>query len=104
MAAIVLEAKTRESIGTNSSRANRRSGFIPCVVYGDGKEPTPICIAEEIVGRYVHRSNFFSTVFELNGIGAKNQKFVAKDVQFHPVTDNPIHIDFLRVGKGSRVT
>ncbi|MDR1361704.1 MAG: 50S ribosomal protein L25/general stress protein Ctc [Holosporaceae bacterium] len=104
MATVVLEAKTRESLGTNSAKASRRSGFVPAVVYGDGIEPAAICVARDVIGRYVHKANFFSTVFELDGVGDAKQKLVVKDVQFHPVTDNPIHIDFLRVSRGSRIT
>jgi large subunit ribosomal protein L25 len=104
MATVILEAKARESVGTGPARADRREGFIPCVVYGDAKVPESICICRDALNRYVHKSNFFSTVFEINGVGKKGQKFVAKDIQFHPVTDSPIHIDFLRVGKGSKVT
>ena len=101
---VVLEAKNRENLGTGSARADRRAGFVPCVIYGDNKEPAAVCIARDLLNRYVHKSNFFSTVFELNGVEKKGQKFVAKDVQFHPVTDQPVHVDFLRVGKGSKVT
>ncbi len=104
MATIVLEAKNREKLGTGSARADRKSGFVPCVIYGDNKEPASVCIAKDLLNRYVHKSNFFSTVFELDGVEKKGQKFVVKDVQFHPVTDQPVHVDFLRVGKGSKVT
>ena len=104
MATVVLEAKSRENVGTGSARADRKAGFVPCVIYGDNKEPATVCIAKDLLSRYVHKSNFFSTVFELNGVEKKGQKFVAKDVQFHPVTDQPVHVDFLRVGKGSKVT
>ncbi|MBO4405208.1 MAG: 50S ribosomal protein L25/general stress protein Ctc [Alphaproteobacteria bacterium] len=104
MATVTLEAKKRESIGTGSARADRREGFVPCVVYGDNQPSENICIAKDLLSRYVYKSNFFSTVFEINGIGKKGQKFVAKQAQIHPVTDQVMHVDFMRVGKGSRVT
>ncbi|MBR1734917.1 MAG: 50S ribosomal protein L25/general stress protein Ctc [Alphaproteobacteria bacterium] len=104
MATVVLEASKRENVGTGASNNYRKQGGIPCVIYGDGKKPEPICIQKELLDKYVHKSNFFSTVFEINGVDKKGQKFVAKDVQFHPVTDRPIHIDFLRVSKGSKIT
>ena len=104
MATVILEAKKRENIGTGSSRADRRAGLVPCVVYGDNQPSENICIEKDLLSRYVYKSNFFSTVFEINGIGKKGQKFVAKQSQIHPVTDQVMHVDFMRVGKGSRVT
>lgn len=103
MATVTLEAKKRKSIGTGSARADRREGFVPCVVYGDNQPSENICIAKDLLSRYAYKSNFFSTVFEINGIGKKGQKFVAKQAQIHPVTDQVMHVDFMRVGKGSRV-
>ncbi|MDR0677073.1 MAG: 50S ribosomal protein L25/general stress protein Ctc [Holosporaceae bacterium] len=104
MAVVVLEAKSREKSGSSSARLDRRSGQIPCIVYGDAKKAEPICISKDLLNKYVHKSNFFSTVFEINGLDKKGQKLIAKDVQFHPVTDSPIHVDFMRIKKGSKVT
>lgn len=104
MATIVLEAIKKEKNGSSASKCCRRDGMVPCVIYGDGKEPESICISGDLLSRYVYKTNFFSTVFELNGVEKKGQKFVAKDVQFHPVTDRPVHVDFMRVSKGSKVT
>jgi large subunit ribosomal protein L25 len=104
MAAVVLEAKSREAYGTGSSRSERRNDFIPCVVYGDKKNPEHVCISKNLLNRYVHKSNFFSTVFEIDCLKEKKQKLVAKEIQFHPVTDQPIHIDFVRVEKGGKVS
>lgn len=104
MATVVLEAENREGRGTSAARLNRKDGKVPCVVYGDNREPLSICISRDLLNRYVNKSNFFSTVFEINGVDKKGQKFVAKDLQFHPVTDQVVHVDFMRVGKGSKVT
>ncbi|MDR1334158.1 MAG: 50S ribosomal protein L25/general stress protein Ctc [Holosporaceae bacterium] len=104
MATITLESKIRENLGTGAAHADRKEGFVPCVIYGDAKDPQSICISKCLLDRYVHKSNFFSTVFEITGAGSKGQKFIAKDVQFHPVTDQVLHVDFMRVGKGSKVT
>lgn len=103
MATVTLEATKRDDIGTGSARADRRAGLVPCVVYGDNQPSENICIAKDLLSRYVYKSNFFSTVFEINGIGKKGQKYVAKQSQIHPVTDQVMHVDFMRVGKGSRV-
>ena len=62
MATVILEAKKRENIGTGSSRADRRAGLVPCVVYGDNQPSENICIEKDLLSRYVYKSNFFSTV------------------------------------------
>ncbi len=104
MATVVLEAKNRESLGTSAARIDRKNGFVPCIVYGDKSKPESICISRDLLNRYVYKSNFFSTVFEIHGIGKKGQKFIAKEAQIHPVTDQILHVDFMRVGKGNKVT
>lgn len=103
MASVILEAKVREKFGTGAARSARRSGFVPCVAYGNAMAPESIYISEGLLNRYGHKTNFFSTIFEIDGVGQKGQKFIAKDIQFHPVTDRTLHVDFLRVGKGSKV-
>jgi large subunit ribosomal protein L25 len=103
MATVVLEAKPRKILGTGAARADRQSGFVPCVVYGDKKDPESICIAAHQLNSYVTKSTFFSTVFKIEGVG-ENCLFVAKDVQLHPVTERAVHVDFMRVGKGHTVT
>ncbi|MDR2106938.1 MAG: 50S ribosomal protein L25/general stress protein Ctc [Holosporaceae bacterium] len=104
MSTIVLEAKNREKCGTGAARSCRKDGQVPCIIYGDAKKPESVSVSSDSLNRYVHKPNFFSTVFEIKGVGGKGQKFVAKDVQFHPVTNLPLHVDFMRVGKGSRVS
>jgi large subunit ribosomal protein L25 len=103
MAIVLLEAENREKCGTRMSRSFRREGFTPCVVYGDKRKPEPICISNDLMNKYAYKSNFFSTIFELKLDGENKQKLVAKDAQFHPLTDRLLHVDFMRVGKGSKV-
>lgn len=104
MATVVLEGTNRERLGSGAARCYRNEGLVPCELYGDGKDPLSICISSDLLNKYVNKSNFFSTVFEISGVDKKGQKFVAKDVQFHPVTDRPLHVDFQRVSKGSKIT
>lgn len=103
MATVVLEAKNREKVGTGAARAVRNSNFVPCVVYGGNVAPEPVCVAKDNLSKYVYKTNFFSTIFELDGIGTKGQKYLAKDAQFHPVTDQVRHVDFMRVDKNSKI-
>lgn len=103
MATVVLDAKSREKVGTGAARAVRNENFVPGVVYGGNAAPESISVAEGMLAKYVYKSNFLSTVFELNGIGKKGQRYLAKDAQFHPVTDRVLHVDFMRVDEDSRV-
>ncbi len=93
----------REKIGGNSSTQLRRDGYLPCVVYGDNKKAEHIAVKYEDFYKGYKLRNFFSSVFELEGIDDKKTKYVVKEVQYHPVTDIPLHVDFMRVAKGSKV-
>ncbi len=93
----------REKIGGNSSAQLRRGGYLPCVVYGDNKKAEHIAVKYEDFYKGFKLRNFFSSVFELEGIDDKKTKYVVKEVQYHPVTDIPLHVDFMRVAKGSKV-
>ena len=104
MATVVLEGSKRERLGSSAAKEYRSKGLVPCELYGDRKNPQSICIGSDLLNRYVNKSNFFSTVFEISGVDENAQKYVVKDVQFHPVTDRPIHVDFQRVSKGSKIT
>lgn len=93
----------REKIGGNSSAQLRQGGYLPCVVYGDNKKAEHIAVKYEDFYKGFKLRNFFSSVFELEGIDDKKTKYVVKEVQYHPVTDIPLHVDFMRVAKGSKV-
>lgn len=103
MATIMLEAKKRSEFESSKAKALRAQGYIPCILYGDKRDPEEVCIAADLLNKYAKKSNFFSTVFEIKNVDKKGQKFIAKDLQYNPVTDQPIHVDFLRVGAGSKV-
>lgn len=100
---ITIEAEARERIGKGASRATRRAGFVPAVIYGDKKDPLSIQIKSNEVVRLLNRGGFLSQTYELI-VGGKKTTVLPRDLQIHPVTDAPMHIDFLRLGKGSTVT
>lgn len=89
--------------GKGSSRALRREGKVPAVMYGAGGENLTFSIARSEMERELRHKGIFSRVFELK-IGGKTEKALIKDIQFHPVTDIALHVDFLRVTSDSRVT
>ncbi|WP_417460501.1 50S ribosomal protein L25/general stress protein Ctc [Kordiimonas sp.] len=100
--AVTIVAEPRERIGKGASRAARRAGKVPAVIYGDNKEPESIQIPQNEIIRLLNRGGFMSHTFEVQ-VGKKKTTVLPRDLQLHPVTDLPIHIDFLRLGKGTEV-
>ncbi len=99
---ITIAAEPRERVGKGASRASRRAGFVPAVIYGDNKEPEAIQIKMNEVVRLLNRGGFMSHTFEISA-GKKKATVLPRDLQLHPVSDIPMHIDFLRLGKGATV-
>ena len=93
---VVLDVVVREETGTGNAREARRNGVVPGVVYGGDKDAIAIGIKYNEVLKAINSGQFLSNMVELNHDG-KLQKAITKDVQFHPVTDAPMHVDFYRV-------
>ncbi len=100
MANPVLKAELREKAGKGSSRALRREDKIPAVIYGDKKQPTIVTLARVDLMKELNKGGFMNTSYELR-VGKDKEVVLPRDVQFHPVTDWPLHVDFLRLAKGS---
>lgn len=98
-----LQLTKRDGSGTGAARACRRQGMVPGVVYGANQSPQSISIDPKTLIREMNTPGFFSRVVHLDIEGSKEQALV-KDLQVHPVTDMPMHIDFMRVAKGSKIT
>ena len=96
MADVVLDVVVREETGTGSARAARRAGMVPGVLYGGGQDPVSISLKHNAVVSMMNKGNLLQSMVELSTDG-KVQKALTKDVQFHPVSDRPVHIDFFRV-------
>lgn len=99
---IEFSTEIRTKSGTSSARADRMNKRIPAVVYGLGKENETVSVAQNDVLRELGKPGFRTHLFDLK-IGSKVQRTVIKDIQFHPVTDMPLHIDFRRVDKTSKI-
>lgn len=99
---IKLAAEKRDGVGKGSSRADRRSGFVPAVVYGNKKEPVSIKIKTNALIKEVFKEGFFSHIIDLK-VGNDEHMVIAKDIQLHPVSDQPLHVDFLRVSETSEI-
>ena len=92
---VQLPAERRERAGKGAARAVRRAGRVPGVVYGDKNAPFNISLDPRDVIREMGRPGFRSRVFELK-LGAESIRSLARDVQVDPVSDRPIHVDFMR--------
>jgi large subunit ribosomal protein L25 len=100
--ALTLSAETRERAGKGASRAMRLQGRVPAVVYGNKQEPVSIHVEEKALVKMLSTGHFMNSVVMIEGAGAAIRT-LPKDVQFHPVTDRPLHVDFLRIGEHTSV-
>jgi large subunit ribosomal protein L25 len=95
---LTLSAEVRERAGKGASRDLRRQGRVPAVIYGNKEEPQGIHLEERELMKALNTGHFMNSVVMINGT-----RTLPKDVQFHPVTDRPLHVDFLRIGEHSTV-
>ncbi|MBR1605529.1 MAG: 50S ribosomal protein L25, partial [Alphaproteobacteria bacterium] len=95
MADLTFDAKLREKAGKGAARACRREGRIPAVIYGGKQEPVMISLDPVQVEKALDMVGFYDADIEIV-VGSKKYKVVCQDVQFHPVSDAPLHLDFLR--------
>ncbi|MCR4265759.1 50S ribosomal protein L25/general stress protein Ctc [Nitratireductor sp. ZSWI3] len=98
-----LKAEARERVGKGSARAIRRNGKIPAVIYGDKDAPLSITLPYKEVFMKIHAGGFLTTIATIDVDGKKIQ-VLPKDYQLDPVRDFLMHVDFLRIGKGTVVT
>ncbi len=99
---LILAAEKRERAGKGASRALRNEGRTPAVIYGAGEEPTMMHVEEKALNKLLGTGHFMNSVVMIH-IDGKELRTLPKDVAFHPVTDRPLHVDFLRVKQGSTV-
>lgn len=99
---LTLSAEARDRAGKGASRALRREGRVPAVIYGMNEEPLSIHVEEKLLNKQLGTGHFFNSVIMVE-VGGKKVRTLAKDVAFHPVTDRPLHADFLRVSEHATV-
>ena len=97
LSATIRETKTRGEINKL-----REKGFIPCIIYGGTEKNQKIYINKKIVKNIINSENFLSNKMSLD-INGKEEKVLPREISFDPVTDEPLHIDFLRIVKGTNV-
>ena len=98
----IINGNLRNSTGKGSARATRRAGRIPAIIFGDKKDTISIDIEEREYKKIMNQSGIFSRLLDLS-VDGKSNLVLTRDIQFHPVSENPLHVDFLRIGKGSNI-
>ncbi|MDE2488545.1 MAG: 50S ribosomal protein L25/general stress protein Ctc [Alphaproteobacteria bacterium] len=102
MAEIVLNVELRQGVGTGDARAVRRSGNVPGVLYGGDKDPVAISVRANEFRKALYTGKLLGHLVTLK-YGNETQPVIAKDVQMHPVTDEPIHFDLYRVDEHQEI-
>jgi large subunit ribosomal protein L25 len=97
-----LEAEARARAGKGAARATRRDGKVPGVIYGAHLPPSLIALDPRMVYRELHHTGWRSRLFEIK-VGDSSTRALIRDVQFHPVSDQPIHVDFQRLAAGEKI-
>ena len=100
---IRIEAAARERAGKGAARATRREGFVPGVIYGAKKTANLIQIDPRVIMKELHKGTWQSHLYEVVVEGGETETVLMREIQFHPVSDRPIHVDFQRLSPGARV-
>jgi large subunit ribosomal protein L25 len=100
--ATTMSAELRERAGKGAARATRRAGRVPAVIYGNRQDPVMISLEPVELMMQLKGPGFFSRVYELE-TGGEKHRVLPRDLQLHPVTDRPIHVDFMRFSAKTRL-
>ena len=93
---IILNVELRERTGTGGARETRRAGRIPGILYGGGKDPVPVSFDSIEILKALNSGKFLAHMVRIDNKGDR-QSVIPQDIQLHPVTDQPLHIDLYRV-------
>ena len=101
MKSITINGSQRESVGNKATKALRNAGQVPCVLYG-GDKSVHFSAAELAFSKLVYTPNAHTVVIELEG--GETYNAILQDIQFHPVTDRILHVDFYQVFENKEIT
>ncbi|KEO52836.1 50S ribosomal protein L25/general stress protein Ctc [Thioclava pacifica] len=99
-----IEAVARTGTGKGAARQARREGYVPGIIYGDGKDPQPINLDYNKLLTRLRKGRFMSTLFNLTLEGQEDQRVICRGVQKDVVKDLPTHVDFMRTHRNSRIS
>ena len=99
---VAIEAEARGRAGKGAARASRRAGKVPAVIYGAKQAPILVQLDPRIVMRELVRGGWKSRLYEVTVDGTSSRALM-REVQYHPVSDAPIHVDFQRLAPGEKI-
>jgi large subunit ribosomal protein L25 len=99
---VSITAEARERAGKGAARSTRRTGRVPAVIYGNKESPLTISLDPKEVDTVTSKRGFLARPLDIN-LGGKPHRVLPRDIQRDPVTDKPVHLDFMRVNKGTRI-
>ncbi len=97
---LTISGNKRNEVGKGASRSLRRAGQIPAIIYGEKKESISVDIEEKEYRKLMNQPGIYSRLIDLS-INGESNIVLTRDIQIHPLTESPLHVDFLRIGKGS---
>lgn len=98
-----IPASPREAAGKGSARQARRDGLVPAVIYGNKEDPIMLTLERRLLAQELSNPQFFIQLVDVEIAGQKH-RVLPRDVQFHPVSDAPMHVDFLRFDPNRKIT
>ena len=105
MTDLIVEAELRETTGKADARRMRRAGLLPGIIYGGGKPDVPLTINANAIGKLLNEEAFYTSMLEVKVKGKRGKNTVLlKDVQWDPLMDTAMHLDFMRVSSADSVT
>ena len=99
----VISANQRDRVGKGSARAARRAGMVPAVIYGNKQPALGIELEARVIRKIIHEPGIFSRLLKIS-VGGEEITVLTRDIQFHPVSDEALHFDFLRVSETSTIS
>ena len=99
----VISANQRDRVGKGSARAARRAGMVPAVIYGNKQPALGIELEARVIRKIIHEPGIFSRLLKIS-VGGEEITVLTRDIQFHPVSDEALHFDFLRVSEKSTIS
>ena len=97
-----LTAEPRAGTGKGPSYRVRTKGHVPAIVYGGNGAPEPVSVERHALERFTGTGTFLTTLFMLD-VGGNKTRVIPRDLQLDPVSDRPVHVDFMRLPEGARV-